>query len=362
VRTLVLGGYGYFGATIARTLAAGPFEVIVAGRDGARAAAVAGPLGAAHAAIDATDPRLAERLSQAGARLVINTVGPFQARDHHVARAAIAAGAHYVDLADSRDFVCAVRSLDAQARAQDVLVASGASSVPALAAAVVDRYLPEFGALHEIEHGISSSSRVPGRATLAAVLSYCGRSFTRFEDGKWVETYGGQALRRHRFAAPQMSRWIGDCDVPDLALFPERYPTVRTVRFGAGVGLASVQVSFWMLSWLVRWGIVRDAPALLPLLARAARVLEPLGSGRSAMFVTLRGVDAGGAPLERRWELRASDEHGAMIPCMASIALARKLQRGAFAERGAMPCVGLITLSEYLDELQPWKVTAHEVA
>ena len=35
----------------------------------------------------------------------------------------------------------------------------------------------------------------------------------------------------------------------------------------AGVELVPVQWSFWMLSWLVRAGLVRDAGALLPLLA-----------------------------------------------------------------------------------------------
>ena len=147
------------------TLAASSdFEVIVAGRDEARAAETARSLGASHARLDATDPALAGHLARLGARLVINTVGPFQRRDQGVARAAIAAGSHYVDLADSRDFVRAVTALDASARARDVLVVSGASSVPALAAAVVDRYLPDFGALLAIDHGISSSSRVPGAA------------------------------------------------------------------------------------------------------------------------------------------------------------------------------------------------------
>ena len=79
------------------------------------------------------------------------------------------------------------------------------------------------------------------------------------------------------------------------------------------------------------------------------------------MFVTLRGVDAAGAPRERRWELRASGEEGAMIPCMAAVALARKLRRGAVTERGAIPCVGLLALDEYLDELKPFKVQAHEI-
>jgi hypothetical protein len=362
MNVVVLGGYGYFGTSIARALAASKdFDVVVAGRDEARAAALAGAIGARHARIDATDAALAARLADARANLVVNTVGPFQRRDHAVARASMEAGAHYVDLADAREFVCSVGALDAQARARGVLVVSGASSVPALAAAVVDHFLPEFGALHEIEHGISSSSRVPGAATLDAVLATCGRPIARLREGEWVTAFGGQELRRHRFARPPMARWIGNVDVPDLALFPERYPGVRTVRFGAGVELAPVQWSFWLLSWLVRAGLVRDAVSLRPWLERGARLWEPLGSGTSGMFVTLRGIGPTGDRLERRWELRARGEEGAMIPCMAAVALARKLARGELRSRGATPCVGLVTLAEYLRELEPFEVEAHEL-
>ena len=43
--------------------------------------------------------------------LVIHTVGPFQQQDFAVAQAAIAAGAHYCDLADARRFVCGIGAL-----------------------------------------------------------------------------------------------------------------------------------------------------------------------------------------------------------------------------------------------------------
>jgi short subunit dehydrogenase-like uncharacterized protein len=42
-----------------------------------------------------------------GAELVIHTAGPFQGQDYGVVAAAVAAaGAHYIDLADGRRFVC----------------------------------------------------------------------------------------------------------------------------------------------------------------------------------------------------------------------------------------------------------------
>jgi len=257
--------------------------------------------------------------------------------------------------------VCAVTALDAEARARGVLVVSGASSVPALTCAVIDRYAGDFGQLAEIEAGISSSSRVPGAATVTAMLCQCGRPFSQWRDGSWGTAHGAQALRRRRFTQPGMSRWIGDTDVPDLALFPQRYPGVRSVRFGAGVELTPVQWSFWLFSWLVRLGLVRDAPRWAPLLMRGARMVQGLGTGRSAMFVALRGTDRSGAAIERGWELLAIGNEGANVPCMAAVALARKLARPEFTVRGATPCVGLLTLEEYLHELEPFDVRAYEV-
>lgn len=358
---LVLGGYGHFGALIAATLArAGGFDVVIAGRDRAKAEDLARRVEARAACIDVTDPALGRQVAEVAPRLVINTAGPFQRRDHCVARAAIAAGSHYVDLSDSREYVCAVASLDLEARARDVLVVSGASSVPALSAAVVDRFHADFEALYEVDVGISTSARLPGAATIASVLGSCGRPIPQLREGTWIRGHGGQAIRRRRFAKPAMSRWICDCDVPDLELFPRRYPTLRTVRFGAGVEIGLVQWSYWLLSWMVRAGMIGDVVRWAPALSSAARALQGLGTGRSAMFVTLRGVDREGRARVRNWELAAFDEEGAMVPCMAAIALARKLARGEIAERGAMPCMGLVTLEEYLRELEPWKVQAHE--
>jgi len=360
MNVLVLGGYGYFGSAIAAALAKiPPIRVVVAGRDAARARQCAARIGCAWLAIDADDGALDRGIAAAGAGLVVNTVGPFQSRDYRVARAALAAGAHYVDIADARAFVCGVTALDAEARAADRLAVAGASSVPALSSAVIDRYRADFSELHEIDAAISSSARVPGEATLASVLGYCGRPFTRWEDGAWRTVYGCQGLRSHRFADPAMSRWVGDCDVPDLELFPERYAGVRSVRFGAGVELVAVQWGVRALATLVRRGVVRDAARWTPLLARLARMLEPLGSGRSAMYVRLRGLGPDGRALERCWEITAAGDDGRMIPCAAAIALARKLAGGACTLRGALPCVGLVSLPEYLRELDGFQVDAH---
>ena len=48
--------------------------------------------------------------------VLINATGPYQRQDYRLARACIAAGVHYLDLADARDFVPGIAALDAEAR------------------------------------------------------------------------------------------------------------------------------------------------------------------------------------------------------------------------------------------------------
>jgi saccharopine dehydrogenase-like NADP-dependent oxidoreductase len=89
---------------------------------------------------------------------LIKTAGPFQSQRYTVALAAIQAGCHYIDLADGHEFVAGISSLDGPARERGVTVISGASTVPALSSAVIDRYLAQFVRLEGIEFGISSGA------------------------------------------------------------------------------------------------------------------------------------------------------------------------------------------------------------
>jgi saccharopine dehydrogenase-like NADP-dependent oxidoreductase len=336
------------------------FEVIVAGRDPARAQSFARQIGARPAVVDAQASDLGARLRELAPELVVSTAGPFQGQDYRVARAALAAGSHYIDIADGRAFVCGIRALDAEARAAGRLLIAGASSVPALSSAAVERLARDLDRVESIEIGISASERTPGPATVAGVLGYCGKPIARKSAGAWIEVPGWQRIRAHAFHQPPMSRWMADCDVPDLDLLVERYPDARDVRFVAGVESKAVMAGMWLLSWAVRAGLLRDVIGLAPTLTRAARALERLGSGRSAMYVRVAGR-RGDAACEHLWELRASDNSGTIIPCLAAVALARKLVRGELPESGALPCVGLLDLDEYLAELEGQPISAQRV-
>lgn len=347
-RILVLGGYGHFGGRICRALA-GDATLIVAGRDLRKAQAAARALGAPHegVALDYTAGDLAARLSALHADAVVHTCGPFQGQGYHVARACIDAGAHYIDLADGRAFVAGVAELEAAARTRGVLVSSGASTLPALSSAVIDENLGYFSRLDSIDISIAPGQRTPrGVATLEAVLSYCGKPFDAWEDSAWRKVHGWQDLHHYRY--PDFGgRWLARCDVPDLQLFPARYGGVRRVRFDAGLELASAQLAFWMLAALVRAGIIPNPARLARQLQSWGRRFDWMGSDTGGMHIGLSGADRDGRPARIDWHLVARRGHGPEIPCMPAIVLARKLAAGTLAQRGSVPCMGLMTLADF---------------
>jgi saccharopine dehydrogenase-like NADP-dependent oxidoreductase len=230
-RVLVIGGYGNFGSYIARALAPDPqIRLLIGGRAKAKAEAFVAGLGGANLAeahaID-IDGDLAAALDQTSPDIVVHTTGPFQHQDHRVARACIAHGCHYLDLADARDFVVTINELDAAAHARGVIVVSGASSVPCLSAAVIDHYRSSFARLDTIDYGISAAQQTNrGLATTSSVLGYVGKPLLRLRDGRMQRVFGWQDTHAVRY--PELGlRLFGNCDVPDLDLFPRRYPEVR---------------------------------------------------------------------------------------------------------------------------------------
>ncbi|MET0535061.1 MAG: saccharopine dehydrogenase NADP-binding domain-containing protein [Steroidobacter sp.] len=349
---VVLGGYGNFGRRVVSALAHEPnCRVFVCGRNIEQAVQVARQEGggAEPLSLDCHAPDFSARLRELGASLVIHTAGPFQGQGYAVPQACIDAGAHYIDLADGRDFVCGIKTLDDAARANDVLVVSGASSLPALSSAVVDSLRAEFSSIDSIDYSITSGAKPPGQATMNGVLAYAGRPFSQWRDGEWRETFGWLGLTRRRYPHPVNARWIAQCDVPDLDLFPERYAPVRTVQFRAGGGPVGGMFGVGFASWLVRIGAMRTLVAYVPRLHRVASAIARFGSKSSAMHVSVRGLDLIGKPAARTWYLIAEQDHGPFIPSFPAIALARKILRNQVAARGATPCMGLLTAQEILD-------------
>ena len=359
---LILGGYGNFGKRIATALNRLGVPVIVAARNLAKAQALAATLPLARAAAVDIHGDLEACLSRETPSVVVHTSGPFQGADYAVARACIRAGCHYVDLADARDFVRGFSELDTEARAAGVTAISGASTVPGLASAVIEHFRPQFATLDRIDFGISPGQRAErGLATTRGILSYAGKRLRPFAGHD--RAYGWMDNRSQVY--PGLGRrWFANCDIPDLDLLPLAYG-LSDIRFGAGMELSFLHFGLYALSGLVRLGLPLDLPRFAGPLLAASNLFNPFGSDAGGMHMILSGGGHDGQPLSKTWFIIADHGDGPQIPTIPAILLARRLHEkdpglGAKAlSTGAYPCVGLVSLEDYLEALAPFSVKTY---
>ena len=126
-KVVVLGGYGNFGKRIVENLTCiEDITVLIAGRNLSKSSALVANLENTSGAkleplvIDIFADDFKERLATLSPYLVIHTSGPFQGQDYRVPKDCIECGAHYIDLADDRRFVCDIAKLDNEAKDKGV--------------------------------------------------------------------------------------------------------------------------------------------------------------------------------------------------------------------------------------------------
>lgn len=365
-KILVIGGYGNFGFYISNALAQEPdIQVIVAGRSLQqtqrcchRLQSVNQPL---PLRLDISEP-LDAILAAHQPQVVIHTSGPFQGQGYEVAEACIRQGCHYVDLADGRDFVSGIHRLHQQATAANVLVCSGASSVPGLSSALIQHYQPEFQKLESIDYGISTAQNTSrGLATTQAVLSYAGKPISTLLNGHRVNVFGWRDTRAISFWGLG-KRLLGNCDIPDLALFPTYYPDLKTIRFQAGLELPVIHRTLAMLSWLVQYRLFPNLRHFARPMLKLSSLFDGFGTSDSAFFMQMQGLNEQGQPRSIRFDLVAREGGGLNIPTIPAIVVALKLCRNEISTTGAHPCIGLVSLEEYLERLQPLNIQWHTLS
>jgi len=358
-RIIVIGGTGNFGSRICRRIAGvSNTELIICSRRKDSAEAKASELRSIDAqsligaaALDQSSAGFENDLKALRPDIVIHTAGPYQGQDYRVGAACIEAGSHYIDLADGRQFVQGFDQLHRAAEQRDVLLVSGASTLPGLSSVVIDSLRDEFESIEKIEVSIAPAHQTPrGASTIAAVLSYCGRPFDVMVEGQWVRKHGWQDLRRHHYPDLGLRR-SGACDVPELGLWPGYGDGVRTVTFHAALEAWWEQIALWKMAWMVRAGIVRSWSGSVPVFQRLSDRLINRGSEVGGMHIQLSGKSIDGMPQSLTWNLTARQNHGPEIPCTPALILARKLARGEISARGAFPCLGMFSMSDFKKEL-----------
>ncbi|HEY8939901.1 MAG TPA: saccharopine dehydrogenase NADP-binding domain-containing protein [Cellvibrio sp.] len=362
---LILGGYGNFGKRICETLAqVDNVRLLIAGRDKVKAEALCNQLREKKSAasfqavaLDIFSESFPAQLAGLKPFLVIHTSGPFQGQDYRVPQACIDAGSHYIDLADDRRFVCDIAKLDAQAKAKNLLVVSGASSVPGLASTVIDFFVHQFSRIDSIDIAIAPGNRAErGAATVKAILSYTGHKIPVFENGEWIYKFGWMSPRKLDFGPELGARWLANVDVPDLELFPARYAPVQTVHFQAGLELGLLHWGMVSMAWLTKIGLVKNwAPLVKPIVA-ASNWFINLGTDTGGMMIKMNGTNTTGADQEIVWRLTAKDGVGPYIPTLSAIILAKQLITDLPFTAGAMPCLGLYSLDAFSEHAQRWNI------
>ena len=358
LRVLIIGGYGTFGGRLAELLCRNKaISLFIAGRSesSARAFCRGLPSGASCEALALDRDRDMEAgIREVGPDMVVDASGPFQAYGddpYRVVKSVLAAGAHYLDLADSPEFVRGIRQFDGTAKEKDLVVLSGVSSFPVLSAAMVRELTADFRRVVSITGGIAPSPYAGvGYNVIRAIAGYAGKRIPVRRKGR--NASGRALLETRKFAiappgeVPLFPRKFSLVNVPDLQLLGDEWPEVRDVWMGAAPEPA-------LLHCLLRWfaGLVRLR--LVPSLSLLARLIHITantarwGEHRGGMFVEVSGEDARGQAVTRSGHLLAEGHHGLYIPSMAAEAIIRNWLNGRPPRAGARPATSELELSDY---------------
>jgi len=237
---------------------------------------------------------------------------------------------------------------------------TGASTVPALTCAVIDYFLAKFKQLDSICYGISPGNKTErGKATVSSILSYTGKTFPTLIDGKPEKVYGWQNLRRVDFGSPIGKRWMSNCEIPDLDLLPRQYPSLKSVRFQAGLEVSVLHLGLWFLSIFSRIGLVKNWNRYTQLLVSTSEWFSNFGSDCGGMLIELTGIGANNQTKIIQWQLVAEEGDGPNVPTIAAELVIDKISKGRF-EKGAMPCIGLFELEEFMTIASRWNIYQKE--
>jgi hypothetical protein len=358
LRVLVIGGYGVFGSRLVHLLADEEgLTLLVAGRSNSKAEAfcqsVTGRATVLPAALD-RDVDVAAAINGLHPDIVVDATGPFQNYGddaYRIAEAALACGADYIDLADATDFVCGISRLDQLARDRGRFAISGASTCPALTAAVVRHLAANLAGVTEIEAGIAPSPHVQvGLSFIRALTSYAGRPLRILDNGRETDAIALVDSRHHVIASsgtkPLHDRLFSLVDVPDLRLMPLAWPQLKSIWFGAGTAPAIQHRMFVLLAWL-------SSIRVLPSLGRLAELLHWMrniltwGDHRGGMYVVVDGIRRDGTSVRREWALIADGDDGPFIPTMAAAAIIRKCRHGLRPDPGARPALQELEYADF---------------
>ncbi|MGI9262613.1 MAG: DUF4166 domain-containing protein [Woeseiaceae bacterium] len=358
LKLLVIGGYGTFGGRLVRLLEKEPrLTIIIAGRSLHKAetfiASCNGPATLEARSID-RDEDLQQQIVDIGPDYVIDASGPWQnygADAWRVAEAAISSGTHYLDLADSTEFVCGISALNDSALQEGVTALSGLSTCPALTAAVVRELSREFESVESIAGGISPSPFAGmGRSVVNAIASYAGKSVAVLQSGVDTPLHTFVSTRRlvvRPAGVPPLPPMVFSLvDLPDLQLLGKVIAKPQSVWFGVATRPAIYHSLLRLLAWGVKTGLFSSLRYLAGIMYLFVNHLS-WGEHRGGLMIEIKGRDQDGKTATRSWHLLAEGDSGPNVPVLASTAIIRSHLDGRPPQPGARPAHQELELADF---------------
>ena len=330
-RIVVLGGQGFFGRAAVERLRA----------DGAQALTAARRPGA-DLVVDAEDPRSLRAALRPG-DVVIDTIGPFQARSLALLEAALEIGFDLVDIADSRAYVARVYAREAEIAARGIRVLTACSSISAVSAALV------------VQSGLADPVRVSGFLAPAtrftsnpgsarSLLSSVGRPVGVLSAGQPATRIGWRHTRTFPMPPP-LGQVRGHLfESADAVTLPHVWPSLREVDFYVDTRVPGLNPAF---------SLAARVPAfqrlMLTFLKPGLALVKLLGSPLGCLAFEIEARDGRVV----RYALVAA-ERGYLTPIVPAVIAARAIAEGRFAPTGLVPAdqqVEADTLLGYLAAL-----------
>lgn len=215
-RIIVLGGLGQFGRTTAEQLRLLRINVQTASRRPA-----------ANLRFDANDANSIRSALRAG-DVVIDTAGPFHSRSSALVEAAIQIGFDLIDINDDLCYAEAVLALAPQIERAGIRVLSSASTVSAVAAAVLRH--SSVAEPRRVTTFLAPASRHTANAGAALSLIRCvGRPVRVLQDKRLQEREGWSDPRSFPMPPPVGPICCRLFESADAVYLPRLWPTLREV-------------------------------------------------------------------------------------------------------------------------------------
>ena len=321
---VIFGGYGVFGSLVAKELAGLPLRI--AGRDASRAEVVA----------DVSDPASCARALE-GARVAVSCAGPFGDLTLALPEACLAAGVHYVDIADDRGWFSRLRGMSDRFRSRGLTAACGCSTLPGISGALA---LVAAERLKEVRRArvtlFIGNANPKGTAAVESAAKQLGRRFEA-PQGTLIGLRGREVVD---LPPPFGPRGVYDFDSPELDLFPDLIGS-REVRVKVGFESRMATASLAGMSYLGPGMGLPLSRAILPM----ARLASRFGHSGGYVKVELWGADG----KSESWIGGA--RAGQRMAALPAAFVARGLYEGNLEARGTVTSYEALGARPLLDRI-----------